>query len=161
MGTSSKDNTLPLLPRRAKTNVRELGAQLGSSPSTSGVAEPPPAGTTQISNPLICAVNAIHFPSGDQSGSVGFAIPLVGIRTISPPSDGTLYSPRRPVTFVAKQIHRPSGDHVGDDASPPLVSFFKFVPSASHTQISGLPDLPNTIATRPSRATAALLFMPP
>ena len=64
-------------PRRAKTTVREFGAQDGSSPLTSGVAVPPSAGTTQISKPPICAVKTIHFPSGDQSGSEGFDTPPV------------------------------------------------------------------------------------
>ena len=60
--------------------VREFGAQDGSSPLTSNVTVPPEAGTTQISKPPICAVNTIHFPSGDQSGSEGFKTPAVEMR---------------------------------------------------------------------------------
>jgi hypothetical protein len=91
VGTSSKDNwRFPPLPRLTNTNVREFGDQLGSSPSTSGVADPPDDGTTQILKLPICAVNAIHFPSGDQSGSDGLEMPLVGMRSICPPFAGTL-----------------------------------------------------------------------
>src|SRR5213596_3240388 len=76
VGTSSKERVRRLPERRTSTTVREFGAQDGSSPFTSTVAVPPVAGTTQISNPPICAVNTIHLPSGDQSGSQGFETPL-------------------------------------------------------------------------------------
>ena len=80
VGTSSKERRrLPPL-RRAKTTVLEFGDHDGSSPLTSTVAVPPDAGTTQISKPPICAVNTIHFQSGDQSGSEGFETPEVGMR---------------------------------------------------------------------------------
>src|SRR4051812_27011837 len=49
VGTSTRESTyLPSPERRAQIKVRELGLQDGSSPSTSVVASPPSAGTTQI-----------------------------------------------------------------------------------------------------------------
>ena len=80
VGTSSKERVRRPPWRRAKTTVREFDAHDGSSPLTSTVAVPPDAGTTQRSNPPICAVNTIHLPSGDQSGSEGFEIPAVEMR---------------------------------------------------------------------------------
>jgi hypothetical protein len=43
-----------------------------------------------------------------------------------------------PSTNAPKAIFRPSGDHLGPEASPPPseVSFSAFDPSLSHTQIS-------------------------
>src|ERR1039457_738644 len=79
VGTSSKDRRPPPL-RRLNTSVREFSDQDGSSPATSEVTVPPCDGTTQISKSPLCEVKAIHLPSGDQSGSVGFATPLVGMR---------------------------------------------------------------------------------
>ena len=80
VGTSSKERLRRLPWRCTNTTVREFGAHDGSSPLTSTVAVPPAAGTTQSSNPPICAVNTIHLPSGDQSGSEGFATPAVEMR---------------------------------------------------------------------------------
>src|SRR5450759_1606819 len=77
VGTSSKDKCASPLSCRTKTNVREFGDQEESLPSTSTVTVPPPAGTTQISKFPVCAVNAIHRPSGDQSGSEGLETPSV------------------------------------------------------------------------------------
>ena len=61
-----------------KTSVREFGAHDGFWPltSTAGGALPS-AGITQMLKSPICDVNAIHLPSGDQSGSVGFGAPAV------------------------------------------------------------------------------------
>jgi len=69
-----------------KITVRELGAQDGSSPATNAVADPPPAGTVQIWNPPIFAVNTIVLPSGDQSGSVQLIAPSVRSRRFELPS---------------------------------------------------------------------------
>src|SRR5215471_2610649 len=95
VGTSRRDKTLCPPWRRVKTSVRELGAQLGSSPSTSTVAVPPPAGTTQIWKFRYIVVNAIHLPSGDQSGSVGLGVPPVLITWGVPPEADILESVRR------------------------------------------------------------------
>src|SRR6266436_9390221 len=76
VGTSSSDRFRPPAVRRAKTTVRELGAQHGSSPGTNSTTGPPCGGTTQISKLPIIAVKTIHFPSGDQAASVGFSTPL-------------------------------------------------------------------------------------
>ena len=145
-----------------KISVREFGDHDGSSPATSTVGAPPSAGTTQMSNPPVCDVNAIHLPSGDQSGSVGFGAPGVGIRCIAPPPAGTFASTRRSAILVAKQIHWPSGDQHGDDSSSGVaVNCFKFEPSALQTHTSGLPLLLKIIATfEPSGETAALVFKP-
>src|SRR5712671_457759 len=115
-----------------------------------------------MSNPPICDVNAIHLPSGDQSGSVGLETPEVGIRTAAPPPAGTLASTRRSFIFVAKQIHCPSGDQHGEDSSSGVaVSCFRFVPSMLPTQTSGLPLLLRISAIRvPSGEIAALVFKP-
>src|SRR5688572_13904357 len=118
VGTSSKERVYRPPPRRAYTTVRELGDQEGSSPSTNTVADPPVAGTTQTEKPPICAVNTIHFPSGDQSGSEGLETPEVAMRCAGPPDTGTLQSARRSLSiFVAKQIHWPSGDQHGEESS--------------------------------------------
>ena len=61
-----------------KTSVREFGDHDGSSPAVKITGAPPSAGAMQMSNsPLNWQVNAIHFPSGDQSGSVGLGVPVV------------------------------------------------------------------------------------
>ena len=148
--------------RRVKISVREFGDHDGSSPATSTVGVPPFAGKTQMSNSPVCDVNAIHLPSGDQSGSVGFGAPEVEIRCIAPPPAGTFASVRRSAIFVAKQIHCPSGDQHGDDSSSGVaVNCFKFEPSVLQTQTSGLPPLLKIIATFvPSGDTAALVFKP-
>jgi len=58
----------------SNTSVREFGAHDGFCPATSTVGgKLPSAGITQMSKSPACRVNAIHLPSGDQSGSVGFA----------------------------------------------------------------------------------------
>jgi hypothetical protein len=147
--------------RCVKISVREFGDHDGSSPRTSTVGAPPPAGTTQMSNSDVCDVNAIHLPSGEQSGSVGFGAPGVGICCIAPPPAGTFASTRRSAIFVAKQIHCPSGDQHGDESSLLVVNRFKSVPSALPTQTFGLPLLLKIIATfEPSGETAALVFKP-
>jgi hypothetical protein len=107
-------------------------------------------------------VNAIHFPSGDQSGSVGFNTPLVGMRWTAPPATDTLQSERRSAIFVAKQIHCPSGDQHGEDSSSGVcVNCFKCDPSVSLTHTSGLPFRLKIIATvEPSGEAAALVFNP-
>ncbi len=121
----------------------------------------PSAGITQMSNSLVCEVNAIHLPSGDQSGSVGFGAPVVLKVCTAPPSAETFASRRRALIFVAKQIHCPSGDQHGDESSAPVVNRFKPVPSALQTQTFGLPDLLKIIATfEPSGETDALVFKP-
>jgi len=84
-----------------KINVREFGAHDGSSPATNSVTAPPPAGTTQISKSRICDVNAIHLPSGDQSGSVGLETPAVGTASGAPPDAETFRNTRRSFTLVA------------------------------------------------------------
>src|SRR5271170_2697700 len=132
--TSSTDNDCRAPVAWFKTKVREFGDHDGCCPGTSTVAVPPPAGTRQMLKSPICDVNAIHLPSGDQSGSVGFKTPEVGIRWTGPPPAGTLASARRSRIFVAKQIHCPSGDQHGDDwSSGELVNCRKSVPSALHT----------------------------
>src|SRR5207248_9957603 len=84
---SRKETTpLPFARFRVKITVRELGAQLGSSPATSAVTDPPPAGTVQIWNPPMLAVNTMVFPSGDQSGSVQLIAPAVRNRRLELPS---------------------------------------------------------------------------
>src|SRR5271170_6981231 len=142
--------------------VRELGDQDGFCPETSTVGEMlPSAGITQISNSPDCDVKAIHLPSGDQSGSVGFGAPVVFKSSTSPPSAETLARWRRSDFLVAKQIQRPSGDQVGEESSTPVVTRRRPVPSQLQTQILALPDLLRTIATRePSGETAALVFRP-
>ena len=96
---------------------------------------PPVAGTTQIWNPdRYCTVNAIHLPSGDQSGSLGLGMPLVPMVCTGPPEGETLQSVRRSFSLAAKQIHLPSGDQHGDDSScGDLVSRLRLLPSASLT----------------------------
>src|SRR5215472_6101789 len=102
VGTSSRDNTRPPPPsRRVYTSVRELGDHDGSSPGTNSVTWPPPAGTTQISKFPICDVKAIHLPSGDQLGLVGFSTPRVGTTSRWPPVAGSLHRTRRSLIFVA------------------------------------------------------------
>src|SRR6185369_2272366 len=74
-GTSSKDKCLPWSWPLQNSSARELGAHDGSSPSTNGMASPPRpslAWTMQIWKERVWEVKAIHLPSGDQSGSVGF-----------------------------------------------------------------------------------------
>src|SRR5213593_632918 len=85
VGTSSKDNSLEWSSPRQNINARELGAQEGSSPGTSSMASPPAAGTMNSVNPRTCAVNAIHLPSGDQSGSVAPGANVVRNGTGEPP----------------------------------------------------------------------------
>src|SRR6185503_17994958 len=85
VGTSSKDKTLAWSVPRQKISAREFGAHEGSSPETSVIAGPPRASTMQIENPDAWEVKAIHLPSGDQSGSVGFGAPSLFKRRISPP----------------------------------------------------------------------------
>jgi len=111
-----------------KTSVREFADHDGFCPGTKTTgSEPPPAGKTQMSNSLpACRVNAIHLPSGDQSGSVGFAAPVVFKYSTAPPPAGILASRRRPFFSVAKQIQLPSGDQHGDESWMPVVSRFKF-----------------------------------
>ena len=142
--------------------MREFGPQDASSPLTNTVAEPPDAGTTQRSNPPICAVNTIHFPSGDQSGSEGFETPAVEMRWTAPPDAGILHSERRSLIFVAKQIHCPSGDQQGEESSSRvLVNCFKPLPSALATHKSTAPPLLRIMATfDPSGDGAGLMFEP-
>ena len=52
-----------------------------------------------MSNSPVCDVNAIHLPSGDQSGSVGFGAPVVRITWTSPPPAGTLASTPARIDF--------------------------------------------------------------
>jgi hypothetical protein len=82
--------------------VRELGDHEGFWPETkaTGGTEPSAAITQMLKSP-ICDVNAIHLPSGDQSGSVGFSTPAVESRWGSPPPAGTLARARRPPNFAA------------------------------------------------------------
>src|SRR5580692_7308893 len=108
----------------------------------------PSAGITQMSNSPACDVKAIHFPSGDQSGSVGFGAPVVFKISTAPPSAETFARCRRSYFLVAKQIQRPSGDQVGEESSTPVVTRRKPEPSALQTQMLSLPDLLKTIATR-------------
>ena len=123
----------------------------------------PSAGITQMLKSRICEVNAIHLPSGDQSGSVGLGVPTVLSYCNVPPQAGTFANRRRslPLCLVAKQIQSPFGDQVGEESSTPVVRRFKFEPSALHTQMFGLPDLLKTIAIfEPSGETDALVFKP-
>src|ERR1039458_6404015 len=102
-------------------SVREFGAQDGFCPGTSATGlRLPSAAITQMLKSRICDVNAIHLPSGDQSGSVGFSTPDVGRRCTSPPPAGTLASTRRAFILAAKQIHSPLGDQQGEESSRPL-----------------------------------------
>jgi hypothetical protein len=107
-------------------------------------------------------VKTIALPSGDQSGSVALKAPTVRMRDMAPPFAGILYKAVRPLARETKQIQRPSGDQQGDDsASLVVVSRRRPVPSALAAQISGLPALLSTIATRrPSGDTAGLMFEP-
>src|SRR6516165_9089168 len=143
-------------------SVREFGDHDGSSPRTRMVgAALPSAGMTQMSNSPACIVKAIHLPSGDQSGSVGFGVPEVRITCTSPPPAGTLASTRRSRILVAKQIHCPSGDQQGDESSLVEVSFRGWEPSALATHTLGLPLWLITIASRePSGETAGLILEP-
>src|SRR5882757_920554 len=143
-------------------SVREFGDHAGSSPATRTTGVPPAAGTTQMLKSPICDVNAIHLPSGDQSGSVGLETPEVGIRCTAPPPAGTLASTRRAFILVAKQIHCPSGDQHGEDSSSGVeVNCLRFEPSMLPTQTSGLPLRLKISAIRlPSGEMAALLFNP-
>ena len=70
--------------------ARELDAQVGSSPGVNTSASPPSAGTRQIWKSRISEVNTIHFPSGDQSGSVGLGAPVVRKRRAVPPEAETV-----------------------------------------------------------------------
>src|ERR1041385_1478480 len=88
VGTSSRDNVRRPPARCVNTSVREFGDHDGSSPATSVVASPPSAFTTQMEKSRPCDVNAIHFPSGDQSGSVGLLTPGVRMIWTAPPVDG-------------------------------------------------------------------------
>src|SRR6202012_3673237 len=106
----------------------------------------PSAGMTQISNSLAWEVKAIHLPSGDQSGSVGLGAPAVFNISTWPPDAETLAKRRRAFFLVAKQIHWPSGDQVGEESSMPVVIWRRSLPSALHTQMLGLPDLLKTMA---------------
>jgi len=142
-----------------KTSVREFGAHDGFWPATSTAgAMLPSTGITQISKSPACRVKAIHLPSGDQSGSVGFGAPAVLSVLIGPPLAETLASRRRSAIFVAKQIHWPSGDQQGEESSRPVVRRFKFEPSALQTQTFGLPLLLKIIATfEPASVFAGLV----
>ncbi|OQC24220.1 MAG: hypothetical protein BWX68_02352 [Verrucomicrobia bacterium ADurb.Bin063] len=125
---------------------------------------PPPAGTTQIWKPdRYCAVNAIHWPSGDQSGSVGLGIPLVPSGCIVPPAGEILHSVRRSLSLAAKQIHLPSGDQHGDDSScAERVNRLGSPPLALPTYKSTQPSLLKIIATwLPPGEAAGLKFDPP
>ena len=76
VGTSSRESVLRSPERRTNIRVRELGDQVGSSPSRRILVAPPFAGTTQIwKEPPADRVKAIHWPSGDQSGSVALTMP--------------------------------------------------------------------------------------
>ncbi len=69
-----------------KIRVREFGDQLGFCPATrmtGGML--PSADITQMSKSTACRVNAIHLPSGDQSGSVGLPAPVVRKYWTAPP----------------------------------------------------------------------------
>src|ERR1700690_3425695 len=116
---------------------------------------------TQMSNSPACKVKAIHLPSGDQSGSVGFGAPGVRTTWTSPPPAGTLASTRRSRILVAKQIHCPSGDQQGDESSLVEVSLCKPEPSGWATQTFGLPLLLIIIATREPSGEAAGLMLEP
>ena len=78
MKTSSTDNVWCPAEPWLKIRVREFGDQLGFCPATITVGgKLPSAGITQMSKSPACRVNAIHLPSGDQSGSVGLLAPVV------------------------------------------------------------------------------------
>ena len=164
VGTSSTDKTRFPRERLVKMSEREFGAHEGSSPVARTSTFPPPGGTMQISNtpPPRMVVKTIALPSGDQSGSVTFEAPTVRIHDIAPPLAGILYSRARPLARDTKQIQRPSGDQQGDDSvSLVVVSRRRPEPSALAVQMSGLPALLRTIATRrPSGDTAGLMFEP-
>src|SRR2546421_12678278 len=97
VGTSSKETTpLPFTRFRVKITARELGAHDGSSPATSGVTDPPPAGTVQIWKPPMLAVKTMVLPSGDQSGSVQLIAPSVRRRRLKVPSTDTRNNADRP-----------------------------------------------------------------
>src|SRR5437762_12875226 len=86
-------------------SAREFGAQLGSSPSVITIAGPPCERTTQMSNPPArCEVNAIHFPSGDQEGSVVFPAPGVSKCRRVPPLAETVNRLAGPRSRETKQI---------------------------------------------------------
>ena len=76
----------------AHANVREFGAQLGSSPSPTRRVSPVFSQSTQISKfcPRPIRVNAIFAPSGDQSGSVALRSPPVFKGFIAPPAASTV-----------------------------------------------------------------------
>ena len=87
---------------------------------------------------------------------------MVEIRDMAPPLAGILYRAERPPARETKQMNRPSGDQQGEDsAALVVVSRRKPVPLTLATQISGLPALLSTIATRfPSGETAGLMLEP-
>jgi hypothetical protein len=87
---------------------------------------------------------------------------MVLIRDIAPPFAGILYKPDRPDTLETKHIKRPSGDQQGEDSAAfVVVNRLKPEPFILAIQISGLPDLLRTIATRlPSGETLGLIFDP-
>src|SRR4051812_31503921 len=161
--TSSSIRVSPPPVRRVQIKVRELGPHDGSSPSVRSVAFPPSAGTTQMWKPPICEVNAISFPSGDQSGSVGLSTPTVRITCAVPPETETFCNARRSLSFAAKQIQRPSGDQQGDDSSwGDFVNRRRSLPSELQTYKSVQPSLLRIMATlEPSGDGAGLMFDPP
>src|SRR5262245_3973822 len=149
---------------RAKTSVREFGDQDGSSPATNFITSPPFAGITQMSKPPPhWEVKAIHCPSGDQSGSVGFETPEEGMRSTGPPEADTLHKARRSLVLLAKQIHLLSGDqHGADSSSLDRVRRLTLLPLASATYKSVQPSLLRIIATLvPAGAGAGLRSEPP
>ena len=87
---------------------------------------------------------------------------MVLIRDIAPPLAGILYRPDLPETRETKQMKRPSGDQHGEDSAAfVVVSRLKPEPFTFATQISGLPALLSTMATRrPSGETLGLIFDP-
>src|SRR5438067_173337 len=114
-------------------------------------------------NSRVCEVNAIHLPSGDQSGSVGFGVPPVLITVASPPEAEIRRNARRSLSFEAKQIDWPSGDQQGEDSScGDFVKRRRSLPSELQTYKSVQPSLLRIMATLlPSGETAGLMFEPP
>jgi len=157
---SYKLNHADIFYHDLSTGARRAFARFGGSNMSPAAS----AGTTQIWNPdRYCAVNAIHFPSGDQSGSVGLGMPLVPIRCGAPPEGDTLHNVRRSLSFAAKQIHCPSGDQQGEDSScGDRVSRLRPLPSASETYKSVQPSLLRIMAILlPPGEAAGLMFDPP
>ena len=70
-----------------------------------------------MSKSLVCDVNAIHLPSGDQSGSVGFGAPAVRDHLNLPAAAGIFASTPAFGDFRRETNPLPSGDQHGEESS--------------------------------------------